>query len=122
MAMALFPRPGSGPRRRPRFSRRWSGSRAGHGFDQGSLPGLGGAVLAESGSVTNFTVFGEIPWADSSAATSKVPMLLTPFNPIFRPASWPGVVMREFPVTTSARVPGDKVEASARIRNRAPAA
>jgi hypothetical protein len=65
-----------------------------------------------SGSVTNFTVFGEIPWADSSAATSKVPMLLTPFNPIFRPASWLIVAVREFPVTTArspasrARVPG----------------
>jgi hypothetical protein len=49
-------------------------------------------------------------------------MLLTPFTPIVCPASWLTVLIRELAGTTSARVSGDKMEASARIRNRAPAA
>ena len=49
-------------------------------------------------------------------------MLLVPFTPIFLPASLAMDVMGEVPVTTSARVFGARVEASARIRNLAPAA
>jgi hypothetical protein len=72
--------------------------------------------------VTNLTLAGETPCADSSALISSGPMLLTPFTPIVCPASWLTVLIRELPGTTSARVSGDKMEASARIRNRAPAA
>ena len=49
-------------------------------------------------------------------------MLLVPFSPIFLPASWPMVVMREFALTTSARESGPRVDASARMWNLAPAA
>jgi hypothetical protein len=49
-------------------------------------------------------------------------MLLVPLTPIFLPASSATLVMGEFPVTTSTRVFGARVEASARMRNLAPAA
>ena len=72
--------------------------------------------------MTNFTLAGEIPRAESNALISRVPMLLTPLTPIFLPVSPAMVVTRELAVTTSARVFGARVEASARMRNLAPAA
>ena len=72
--------------------------------------------------MTKVTFRGEIPWAESSMLTSRVPMLLVPLTPILLPASLATAVTGEFPVTTSARVPGARVEASARMRNLAPAA
>ena len=48
-------------------------------------------------------------------------MLLVPLTPIFLPTRSAMVVIREFAVTTSARVSGRRVEASARMRNLAPA-
>ena len=72
--------------------------------------------------MTNLTLDGVTPCADSSALISSGPMLLTPFAPMVCPASWLTVLIRELPVTTSARVSGDKMEASARTRNRDPAA
>ena len=68
------------------------------------------------------TFLVEIPCAESSALISRVPMLLVPFTPIFLPASLAMDVTGEVPVTISARVFGARVEASARIRNLAPAA
>ena len=49
-------------------------------------------------------------------------MLLVPLTPIFLPASAAMVVMGESAVVISARVSGRRVEASARMRNLAPAA
>jgi len=49
-------------------------------------------------------------------------MLFVPLTPIFLPASWLTVVMGESAVVTSARLPGPRMEASARMRNLAPAA
>jgi hypothetical protein len=49
-------------------------------------------------------------------------MLLIPLTPIFLPASSAIDVMGEFAVVTSTRVPGPRIEASARMRNLAPAA
>src|ERR1700683_5277666 len=69
-----------------------------------------------------WTFFGETPCCASSALTSRVPMLLVPLSPIFLPTSWPTVVMGEFALTTSARDPGPRVDASARIWNLAPRA
>ncbi len=48
-------------------------------------------------------------------------MLLVPLTPIFLPASRPTVVTREF-ARTSTRQSGPSVDASARMRNLAPAA
>ena len=70
----------------------------------------------------NRTRAGEIPCADSSALTSRVPMLLTPLTPIFWPASAATVVTRDCAVTISERVFGARMEAWARMRNLAPAA
>lgn len=72
--------------------------------------------------MTNFTVAGEIPCADSSALISRVPMLLIPLTPIFLPASAAMVVTGESAATTSARVFGARVEAWARMRNLVPPA
>ena len=72
--------------------------------------------------MTNSTFFGEIPCSASSELTSRVPMLFVPLTPIFLPASWLTVVMGESAVVTSARLPGPRMEASARMRNLAPAA
>jgi hypothetical protein len=49
-------------------------------------------------------------------------MLLVPFTPISFPARPAMEVMREPALVTSTRVPGFRVDASARMRNRAPAA
>ena len=49
-------------------------------------------------------------------------MLLVPLTPILRPARSAMVVMGEFAVVTSTRLPGPRMEASARMRNLAPAA
>jgi len=49
-------------------------------------------------------------------------MLLAPLTPIVLPASSATVVIAESAVVTSTRVPGCREEASARMRNRAPAA
>ena len=49
-------------------------------------------------------------------------MLLVPLTPIFWPARPAMVLICEFAVTTSVRVSGRRVEASARMRNLAPAA
>ena len=49
-------------------------------------------------------------------------MLLVPLTPIFLPTRSAMVVIPAFVVTTSVRVSGRRVEASARMRNLAPAA
>ena len=49
-------------------------------------------------------------------------MLLVPLTPIVFPARPVMEVMREAAVVSSTRVPGLRVDASARIRNRTPAA
>ena len=49
-------------------------------------------------------------------------MLLVPLTPIFLPTRLAMLVMFEFAGTTSARASGRSVEASARMRNLAPAA
>ena len=73
-------------------------------------------------SVTKWTFLGEIPFSCSTALISSVPMLLVPLTPIFLPARSATLAIPEFAVTTSVRVSGRRVEASARIRNLAPAA
>ncbi len=69
-----------------------------------------------------WTLSGEIPCPESSALISRVPMLLVPLTPIFLPARSATVVMCEPAAVTSTRVSGRRVEASARMRNLAPAA
>ena len=72
--------------------------------------------------MTKRTWAGDIPFSASSMLISRVPMLLVPLTAIFLPTSPARVVMREPAVVSSTRVFGERVEASARMRNLAPAA
>ena len=79
-------------------------------------------VTYEWGEYLKRTRDGEIPCSASSALTSRVPMLLVPLTPIFLLVSRAMVVIGEPAAVTSTRVSGRSVEASARMRNLAPAA
>ena len=72
--------------------------------------------------MTKWTLLGEIPFSCSRVLISRVPMLLVPLTPIFLPARSAMVVIPDLVETTSVRVSGRRVEASARIRKLAPAA
>ena len=73
-------------------------------------------------SVMKDTLFGEIPFSASSTLISSVPMLLVPLTAIFLPARPATDVMCEPLAVSRTRVCGRRVEASARMRNLAPAA
>ena len=83
------------------------------------LPGHRGETLRVRDEIT---FLGDMPYASSSTLTSRVPMLLVPLTPIFLPASPAMEVTCEFRRGDQRARARLRVDASARMRNLAPAA